>query len=233
MPRDAGPRLDIISLGTLARNLLWQEREPRRTPHATTSLIRDGRATIVVDPGLPEPALRARLGERAAVAPEQVTHVFLTTLLPHHRAGVGLFKNVQILAGEAELVAVASHLKRLAEAADEVPEPVAAELRFLATLRPAEDSLSDHVDLFPLPGVTPGTCGLLLSERSRTILLAGPAVATRDHFLAGQVLPEAASNSQAQESLREVYEIADAVVPGYDNLFENPRSMGVMGGATL
>jgi hypothetical protein len=31
----------------------------------------------------------------------------------------------------------------------------------------------------------------------------------------------------AQESLREVYEIADQIVPGHDNLFMNPRTQGV------
>ncbi len=224
-----------MSLGTLDRNLLWHEPGPVRTAHATTSLIVDGDTTILVDPGLPAPALAARLAERTPIKPADIDIVFLTTLLPHHRAGIELFGGAQWVAAEAELLAVAGHLKRLAEdAADEgedVPTPIRNELAFLGKLRPADDKLSDHVDLFPLPGATPGTGGLLLSERTRSILLCGPAVATRDHFLAGQVLPKSASIEQAQESLREVYEIADAIVPGYDNVFDNPRSMSVLGGA--
>ena len=50
---------------------------------------------------------------------------------------------------------------------------------------------------------------------------------TLDHFLAGQVLPGSFDLRQAQESLREVYEIADLIVPGHDNLFANPRSSGM------
>jgi hypothetical protein len=52
-------------------------------------------------------------------------------------------------------------------------------------------------------------------------------VPTLDHFLAGQVLPDAADIQAAQESMREVYEIADLVVPGHDNLFLNPRAQGM------
>jgi hypothetical protein len=58
-------------------------------------------------------------------------------------------------------------------------------------------------------------------------LIAGDAVPTQDHFLAGQVLPDAHDIAAAQESMREVYEIADLIVPGHDNLFLNPRTQGL------
>jgi hypothetical protein len=60
-----------------------------------------------------------------------------------------------------------------------------------------------------------------------TALIAGDAVPTQDHFLAGQVLPDAQDIKAAQESMQEVYEIADLIVPGHDNLFLNPRSQGI------
>ena len=55
----------VISIGALAAHPLWDEREPARTGHATTSLIRTGKRVIVVDPGLPGAVLAARLSERA------------------------------------------------------------------------------------------------------------------------------------------------------------------------
>ena len=229
MSRSSGPSLDVISLGTLGRNLLWKEQAAKRTPHATTTLIVAGDRVIVVDPGLPPQVLAARFGERTNVSPAAVTDVFLTTLLPAHRDGAGLFENATVHAHEPELMAVAGHLKRLAQEAaaggDGVPDALRRELAFLGTLRPAPDKLADGVDLFPLPGATPGTCGLLVTDRQRATLLAGPAVPTRGHLLAGQVLPESADVAAAKEALAEVYEIADAVVPGYDNLFNNPRAM--------
>jgi hypothetical protein len=104
---------------------------------------------------------------------------------------------------------------------------LAAELKLLESARAADDKLAEHVDLFPLFGYTPGTCGLLVPAATSTTLLAGDAVPTLDHFLAGQILPDAYDIEAAGESMREVYEIADLIVPGHDNLFANPRSAGL------
>ena len=64
-------------------------------------------------------------------------------------------------------------------------------------------------------------------RRRQTFLIAGDAVPTQDHFLAGQVLPDAYDIKAAQESMGEVYEIADLIVPGHDNVFLNPRAAGM------
>lgn len=80
--------------------------------------------------------------------------------------------------------------------------------------------------MFPLPGYTAGNCGLLAAP-TMTTLVVGGAVGTLDHFLAGQVLPEPDNLPQAAESMQELYEIADVIVPGFDNLFINPRSRGL------
>ena len=101
------------------------------------------------------------------------------------------------------------------------------DLALLNRLSTPDDRLAEYVDLFPLFGVTQGNCGLLIAAPTSTILVAGDAVATLDHFLAGQVLPDASDISTAQESLREVYEIADLIVPGHDNIFMNPRTRGM------
>ncbi|MEM8873338.1 MAG: MBL fold metallo-hydrolase [Planctomycetota bacterium] len=222
------PRIDIISLGTLGRNLLWNEQSAVRTPHATTTLIRVGDKSLLVDPALPPQVLEARLGERCGISADDIDMVFLTTLLPHHRGGIDRFEHATWLADERELAAVAGHVKTLLErGASDVRDALTAELQLLARMKPAEDKPVEGVDLFPMPGVTAGTCGLLVSERSRTVLIAGPAVPTQEHFLAGQVLPDVASVSGAQEAISEVYEIADIVIPGYDNWFLNPRGMSM------
>ncbi len=97
----------------------------------------------------------------------------------------------------------------------------------LERFKPAEDRLAFGVDLFPLFGYTPGTCGLLVTAPTSTLLIAGDAIPTRDHLLAGQVLPDSQNIAAAQESMREVYEIADWIIPGHDNWFPNPRHMGL------
>lgn len=212
-------RLDIISIGTLPRNLLWGESAPRRTSHATTTLIRAGKRLIVVDPGLPAPALQARFNERIGGKIDEVTDVFLTHLGNDSIAGLELFEHAKWWCSEAERELLSMQLEREKENAKVMRE-------MLKRLQVAPDKLAPAVDLFPLPGYTAGTCGLLISAPLSTTLIAGPAVPTLDHFLAGQVLPDVKHLEQAKESLTEVYEIADVIIPGYDNTFANPRNVG-------
>ncbi len=224
-------RLDIVSIGTLSRNRIWGEMQPLRTPHATTSLIRTSddkrERKILVDPGLPAPALVARLFERTGLKPEEIDTVFLTNYRPAHRAGITAFDKAQWFIHERERDAVEEHLRELMERGDaDVRRVVKQELDLLLRIKPAPDKLAAQVDLFPLPGYTAGTCGLLVADASSTTLIAGDAVPTRDHLLAAQILPDPHDLAAAQEALREVYEIADTIVPGHDNHFLNPRVFG-------
>ena len=223
-------RVDIISIGTLSRNRLWNESDARRTPHATTTLVRSGERHILIDPGLPPPAINARLYERTGLSPDRIDTVFLTNFRPSHRAGLALFPRAAVLMNEGEQQAVRQHLERLIDQAP--PEDIDRktmqdELALLERIAPADDKLAPAVDLFPLPGYTPGQSGLLVSIPMATILIAGDAVPTQEHFLAGQVLPDAYDIRAAQAAMREVYEIADQIVPGHDNVFVNPRMMGI------
>lgn len=223
-------RVDIISIGTLSRNRLWNETEAVRTAHATTTLIRTGKRTILIDPGLPAQALSARLFERTGLSTKEVDTIFLTNFRPSHRAGLSAFPQARILIHESEQLHARAETERyLNEAPEEDLDRKVFEedLALLEKITPAEDKLANGVDLFPLFGYTPGTTGLLVALPTVTILLAGDAVPTQDHFLAAQVLPDSYDIKAAQESLGEVYEIADLIIPGHDNLFLNPRSQGI------
>jgi glyoxylase-like metal-dependent hydrolase (beta-lactamase superfamily II) len=226
----ASIRLDVISIGTLSRNRLWNEGQPVRTPHATTTLIRAGKRTILVDPGLPPPALNARLFERTGLKPDAVDTIFLTNFRPAHRAGLSLFPHAKKLIHENEQQATAQQLQQLIDGAPDADldrKMLREELALLESLQSPDDKIAPGVDLFPLFGYTPGTTGLLVASATYTALIAGDAVPTQDHFLAGQVLPDAQHIQAAQESMQEVYEIADLIVPGHDNLFLNPRTQGM------
>lgn len=226
----ASARVDIISIGTLSRNRIWNETDPVRTAHSTTSLIRAGKKTILVDPGLPPPALAARLNERTGMKPDQIDLVFLTNFRPGHRAGLSLFPNATVLIHENERDFARADLENLIEQAprdDDDRKHFQRELELLERLTIADDKIAPGVDLFPLFGYTPGTSGLLVAAPTTTLLIAGDAVPTLDHFLAGQVLPDSKDIKAAQEAMAEVYEIADLIIPGHDNLFVNPRTYGM------
>jgi glyoxylase-like metal-dependent hydrolase (beta-lactamase superfamily II) len=214
----------IISIGALSRHELWQEKTPPRTPHATTTLVRSGEMTMLVDPGLPGPAVNARLNERAGLTAEDVNTVFLTNFRPAHRAGLGAFEHSTWYIGEEERERVGRQLIARFEQEDDnqIRRLIEQDIAVLQRCKPAPDKLAPQVDLFPLPGFTPGSCGLLLTLTNATVLIAGDAVATLEHLENGRVLRGAFDIAKAQESLSEAVEIADVIVPGHDNIMLNP-----------
>ncbi len=214
----------IISIGALSVHELWDKPAAPRTAHATTTLVRSDDRVILVDPGLPPQVVAARLGERAGLEPSDVTDVFLTTFRPAHRWGLPAFDHARWLISEQERESIGPMLiHRLQEEEDpEAADHLRRDIALLKRCQAAPDRLATHVDLFPLPGFTPGTCGLLLSQPNSTALIAGDAVATAEHLRAGRVLRGAGDIDQAQESLMEAVEIADVIIPGHDNLTFNP-----------
>jgi glyoxylase-like metal-dependent hydrolase (beta-lactamase superfamily II) len=229
----------IISIGALAANPLWGEKTPVRTGHATTTLVRAGRAAILVDPGLPAPALLARLTERTSVRPSHITHVFLTSFHPECRRALPAFEHAEWLIHDPEREAIGTRLAtqfrdlvRVQSAEDEGDDPeglgdtlraqLEEDIAILQRCRPAPDRLAEGVSLFPLPGVTPGLCGLILERLGSTVLITGDAVATAEHVEKQQVLPTVWDGGQAKASFAEALEIADLIIPGRDNVLVNP-----------
>lgn len=217
----------VISIGVLSAHPLRGEKSPMRTGHATTSLVRAGDRVILVDPGLPAEFLEARLGERAGIKPAEVTDVFLTRFHPECRRGITLFDKARWLVGEAEREAVgvplAGAARRALDENDlETAELLGRDIAILQRCEAAPDLLAPGVSLFPMPGVSPGLCGLLLSEPKHTTLIAGDAVVTQEHLEQGKVLAESTDLDQARESFTEAIEVADLIIAGRDNLLVNP-----------
>lgn len=164
----------VISIGALAAHPLWGERpgSPTRGGHCTTTLIRSGDKVILVDPSLPPAAITARLDERAGLKPTDITHVFLTSFKPETRRGIGAFEHATWWISEAEREGVGVPMIRRAQEAAQhedasMVDLLRAEIAVLQRCDAAPDQLADHVDLFPLPGVTPGMCGVLIVEPAR------------------------------------------------------------------
>lgn len=217
----------VISIGTLAAHPLWDERADARTGHATSTLITSEDVRLLVDPGLPPAAMIARLGERTNVRPDEITHVFLTSFTVDHYRSLPAFGRATWLIHAPEREAAATAFEQQLEWAQENSDHDAAKmvrdhLDLIGRCQDAPDSIARGVDLFPVPGVTPGTCGLLLPTPRASVLLCGDAVATTEHLEQGKVLPSCVDLDQAQESFREALEIADLLVPGRDNVTMNP-----------
>lgn len=216
----------VISIGALSKHDLWQGTAANaapRTAHATTTLIRSGDQVILVDPALPAQALVPRLNERCGLRPQDITSVFLTNFRPAHRMGLEALDQAEWLIFETERERVGRQLLARFEQEDDnqIKRLLEYEIALLKKCKASPDTLAQGVDLFPLPGYTPGTCGLLLSLAGETVLVAGDAVPTVEHLEASQVLRAAFDVTAAMESLVEAIEIADLIVCGHDNVVLN------------
>lgn len=227
MPERTAIDYRVISIGCLDAHPLWDERSPMRSGHSTTTLVRSGDAAILIDPGLPATIIEARLAERANLKPSDITHVFLTSFRPDVRRGLELFDDARWLISEAERegmgVPLASQLARAIDSKEiELRHALERDVALLKRCRSAPDTLAPGVSLFPLPGVTPGMCGLLLSQPTTTVLICGDAIPTLEHLEQGKTVRWAADIDQARASFTEAIEIADVLILGRDNLVLNP-----------
>lgn len=215
----------IISIGALSRHPLWPNDSGGRSAHATTTLVRSAGRTILVDPALPGQILDARLRERAGLGLGDVSDVFLTNFRPAHRRGLAALEHAKwwISEEEREVIGVnlIGQLQSVGAEDAQTEQMLKTDIALLQRCKAAPDRLAEQVDLFPLSGFTPGTCGLLLGLSQATVLIAGDAVATVEHLERGQVLQGAADVDAARGALAEVIEIADWIIPGHDNIVPN------------
>jgi len=212
----------VISIGALSHNRLWGESAPSRTPHATTILVTDGDRRILVDPGLPGAALEARFNERTGLHLADVTDVFCTTLRPAHRRGALALPKARWWSSESEREWALGRLRELEGSADRLgAEELAAvreDLKVVERFRPAPERFGRQTELFLLAGPSPGCTGLLLTPQTQTVVVAGDAALTAEHVLRAQVWDGCQDAEAALESLRSILEIADAIIPGHDNV---------------
>jgi glyoxylase-like metal-dependent hydrolase (beta-lactamase superfamily II) len=223
----------VISIGAMSSHELWNEREAVRTGHATTTLVESGSRRILVDPGLPAAALEARLSERSGRRLADVTDVFLTSFHPDTRRALADLQHARwlISAQEREAVgsAIAGQLRHLLESGQHREDDGARlvkllqnDVTLLQRCEAAPDTLAERVDLYPLNGVTPGLCGLLLEGERFTTVICGDAVPTIEHLESGRAPSSAADLDKARESFQDALEVADLLVLGRDNMVVNP-----------
>ena len=211
----------IISIGAMSRNHLWGEQGAVRAAHATMTLVVEGDRHILVDPSLPDQVLAARFSERTGARLDTVTDIFCTTLRPVHRFGIEAFPHADWWTSEAELQAFLPALEEAQASADRLDanaDDIEDELRLIRRFKHAPDKFAEHIHLYPLPGASPGSAGLLLTPPTHSILIAGDAAVTRDHLEAGQVWQGCVDIEQAMESFSDILEVADMVICGHDNL---------------
>jgi len=204
---------------------MWSERSKLRTGHATTSIVKSEDATLLVDPSLPPTVVGAKLNERWGMDLSSVTHVFLTSFDPDRRRTLVGLEHATWYMHEPEIqsakVAIEDELHR-ADGDQELCNILEQHLDLLTRFEVPNDHVLPNIDLFPLPGYTPGSCGLLLLTASKTALICGDTIATQEHLDKGAVLSNCVCAEDAMDSFKECLGIADIFVPGRDNVLANP-----------
>ncbi len=222
--------VDIISVGTLSRNRFWNESGTPRPAHATTTLLRDQQATIIVDPSLPAEILRQRLDERTGLEPRQIDTVFLTNFRPIHRRGLELFAHAAWLMDEAEIQAMRTfldgaaagwHWSRCTSGPVPPDELLEQESKLLRRIEAAPERITEQIHLFPTPGVTPGAASLLVLNEDYTVVLAGDAIINKEYFAHRQAFEQHSDAAKAVRAVAELAEIADRIIPGHDDWILN------------
>ncbi|MCE5280237.1 MAG: hypothetical protein ABFD92_12575 [Planctomycetaceae bacterium] len=217
----------VISIGTLSHNRLWGEQAPVRTAHATTTAVFVDNRIILVDPSLPGPVLAARFNERTGKMLSDVTDVFCTTLRQAHRRGLADMPKANWWASIDELQWYRDYLTDLIDshgrAGSEDALEAEADLKLLQRVRPAPRDFGPAAQVYPLAGPTPGTTGLLLTPATSTILIASDAAITSAHVLRGQVWEGCNDMHAALDTLSDLLEVADMIIPGHDNLMTVSR----------
>jgi len=176
--------------------------------------------------------LDARLFERAGIRNRDITTIFLTTFRAAHRGALAVFDNAKWLIHENEKKYARAHLEELYRHNKELEhEPdhecarcaedlalIANDLDLLSRCEPAPEKLADQVELFPSPGASAGSSGLLLTPSVGAIVVAGDAVINTEYLEHGRVWEESYDLGLAQQSLQDILEVADMVIPGHDNI---------------
>lgn len=202
---------DLIVIGHLKWNPYFNERPdqpPRGDPSTCTSTLICGTEKngqpyrLLVDSTLRNAAedYYFDLNRRTGLAPEDITHCFITHEHFDHQIGASYFPEARWMAAEP----VAEKLVHSAHIDGKRVQGVRGE--FLPGLF-----------ALPLPGHTDDLHGLAFICDGFRVVVAADGVMTRAHYREETTMFERDA-VQAMMSIRHLKEIADLVVPGHDNV---------------
>jgi glyoxylase-like metal-dependent hydrolase (beta-lactamase superfamily II) len=197
-------RWDVITIGNLSRNRFWGEGDDkaRRTAVCTCTLVSLKGIRLLVDPSLAESGrMASELDRRAGLKPAAVTAVFLTHEHSDHFAGLAQFPGARWLAAPG------------------VAEAVNKTGKFERKVENAEGRLWEAIEIIPTPGHTRTHHSLRFVCESQTVVIAGDAVPTVDHFRSRIGLFNSENLETASRTMDALAASADIIVPGHDNYF--------------
>ena len=197
----------LLNIGQFSRNRYWGESDEKSYRGAictTTVLSHDGKH-MIIDPGFDAKQMPGIINARTGLSAEDISTVYITHSHADHFMGLEIFVNADIYSAPDCYEEINSQLAEKSEMAKKV--------------LPAPESPFPGVKLLPLPGHTPGLCGLLFDAAEGRVVVAGDSVMTRDFFRDARGYFNSLDFEQSTQTIKKLYDIADVIVPGHDNYF--------------
>ena len=221
-------RWDVLVFGHLRWNRYFgetTENSPRGNPSTCGSVLIRGKDTdgkdffLIVDPTIrrsPE-EYYFDLNRRTGLRPEAITHCFATHHHFDHWHGLKYFPGAVWLTGPGNRELIIQAVKNSAgtDPGDGLSPEIEAER---ITETPGE--FLPGVATVPLPGHTRDLHGIAFISGGEKILAAGDGVMTSYHFRdrATEFQPDSALVKTAGQTIENIAESFDLVIPGHDNL---------------
>lgn len=199
--------------------------------------IENDNDVIIIDTGFCEHHIRNRnievsdfypsealLGS-AAINPEEVKTLIITHLHWDHCSAIGLFKNARIICQRDDFEFFNNPLVReidpIAEFVDYNAIDIIAELKKKnqITLVDGDCKINQSIELIKLPGHTPGSQGVRVRGKKKSIFICGDSVPFYKNFengIASGIYVNLVDFMFSLGKLKRVVEKGDIVVPGHD-----------------
>lgn len=210
---------EVIVFGHLRWNRYFGENAdnpPRGWPSTCGSALVTGKTAeggvyrLLIDPTLRREAAEYDfdINRRTGLHLGDITHCFSSHHHADHYEALSYFPNAAWYAADGVIPLIAAQDAAVA-----------------AKLRPASGEFLPGVYALPLPGHTEALHGVAFSCEGRRILVAGDAVMTKYHFRdeRTEFQDDPALVARAAQTIRDIKDSFDLVLPGHDNLIITAR----------
>ena len=221
-------RWDVLVFGHLRSNRYFgesREHPPRGLPSTCSSVLIRGKDVdgkdyfLIVDPTIRRSAEEYYfdLNRRTGLFPDAITHCFSTHDHFDHWNGLKYFPKARWLTGPGNIPKIAKAVEQAIgrETGDNLSPTIPVD-----RLEEVSGEFLPGVYALPLPGHTEELHGVAFMSEGRRILMAADSVMTKDHFTdrATEFSPSDALRVVAGETINNIAESYDLVIPGHDNL---------------
>lgn len=197
----------LLNIGRLSRNRYWGERDDMacRETRCTTTLIRDGKCRVLMDPCAPPAEMEALLYNQAGLRTSNIDIVFVSHHHMDHLYGIAAFPLAAWYMPAGEI--------------DMLDDGIRSSLE--GRVKPAPKKLTDGIRVIRLPGHTRELCGLSWCVPGGVAMACADAVMTRDFFDNDDSFYNSWDFNEAVKTIRNIKSTASLIIPGHDNYFPN------------